>query len=124
MEIAYCGASREGKTIFQRSDRVHYTGVDGVSKCSWRDFGDAGFPADARQHNRHAHTLGSARTHVSARRDVVMVDIPRNTNGCYDDICDYYGLPEDHPLRFYHPLWIRAIQGYSNQNVRVYTQGF
>ena len=94
--------------MYHPSDSVHVTGHKLDQPRSWRDFSDAGFPEDSRGHSAHHHyTIGpnSARALAPAH----FVDAPRNTSGCYDDICDYYGLEEDHPLRFYHPLWIRAI---------------
>ena len=103
MEIAYSGCDPTSKTIYHPSDKVHINGQSGVESCSWRNFKDAGFPPDSRQSDRHEHTLGSARTNVPANSRAVRVDEPRPTRGCYDDICDYYGLPDDHPLRYFHP---------------------
>ena len=38
------------------------------------------------------------------------------THGVYDELCDYFLLATDHPLRFYHPIEIHPNQGYSNEN--------
>ena len=51
------------------------------------------------------------------------LDQPNQTSGCYDDIADYFGFAKDHPLRFYHPLWVRAIQGHTSENITVSKHG-
>ena len=52
------------------------------------------------------------------------MDQPAQSSGCYDDIADYFGFAKDHPLRFYHPLWVRAIQGHTSEDITVSKHGF
>ena len=87
---------------------------------SWHDFPDNGFPRGRRQHR---NSIGQS--YATAPADAVYdVDRPGNTRGCYDDICDYYGEPLDHPLRFFHPLWWRALQGHSSETIKIRPEGF
>ena len=86
MEIGYGGVNRVGKYIYHTSNRVHITN-EGTKPCSWQNFSDRGFPPDMRRRKEYAHALGSAaRTDVPARSKIL--DAPRPSGGCYDDICD------------------------------------
>ena len=99
VEIAYTG--KQGDT------RVwHSANQAGMKDMSWKDLSDAGFPKDRCNKISHRHAITqdpSALPHGTA--------LPQSTPncGCYGDVCDYYGLPDDHPLRFFHPVWICVL---------------
>ena len=84
-------------------------------KCG--DFPGAGKLRPRRRTDSRQHTTQLGPSSSRSPHEVL-------NGGAYDDICDLFDLPADHPLRYYHPFMLRPAQGYSHKKLWTRREGW